>query len=382
MKYFLTQLCTIFVLLAAFLTTTQNLSAQQKVKNTSNNYIVQAYLPFWDEYKPEAQTLSRFSHIALAFAIPQKNGDVLYDRDLQKNLDVTLSSITEAKKLNPNLKCLWAIGGWGNSDNFTFAVGAENRRKFIESLLKLVESTKCDGIDIDWEFPKISDRENLTAFIRELSTEIAARRLNYQITMAVNSIEGENNVGIDARAVIPFLHHLNVMTYDFYGTWSSVTGHHTAAYKSARTTGKLNALAGVDYFVKSGVPTEKIVIGAAFYGRIQSAEAGKNGDGLGEKSLKHNGFTSSGKRFTNGIDYRDLKNLLPAEWKKFYDDEARAPYLYNAQNRIFISYDDARSLAAKIDLIKKRNLGGIMVWELTEDAGTELTDVLLGGFGR
>jgi chitinase len=382
MKNLLSQISTSFILLAAFLTAAQNSSAQQKTKDAPNDYIVQAYLPFWGNYKPELKTLSRFSHIALAFALPQKNGDVTYDRDLQENLDVTLKSIAEAKKLNPNLKCLWAIGGWGNSDNFTSAVRTENRHKFIKNLLKLVESTKCDGIDIDWEFPKIADRENLTAFIKELSAEIAARRLNYQITMAVNSVEGENNVGIDVRAVAPFLHHINVMTYDFYGDWSSTTGHHTAAYKSTRTMEKLNASAGVDYFLKSGVPSEKIVIGAAFYGRIQSAEAGKNGDGLGEKSLKHNGFIFNGKRFTNGIDYRDLKNLPPAEWKRFYDDEAHAPYLYNARNRIFISYDDARSLAAKIDLIKNRNLGGIMVWELTEDAGTELTDILLGGFGK
>ena len=50
------------------------------------------------------------------------------------------------------------------------------------------------------------------------------------------------------------------------------------------------------------------------------------------------------------------------------------PWLYNAQTKIMITYDDAQSLGIKADFVRARGLGGVMFWELSGDdaAGTLL----------
>ena len=51
---------------------------------------------------------------------------------------------------------------------------------------------------------------------------------------------------------------------------------------------------------------------------------------------------------------------------------AKAPYLYNSADSIFITYDDPESIALKTQFVKDNKFGGIMFWELggdTKEAG-------------
>jgi chitinase len=54
------------------------------------------------------------------------------------------------------------------------------------------------------------------------------------------------------------------------------------------------------------------------------------------------------------------------------------PWLYHAQRRIFVSYDDARSIAAKARYVREQGFGGIMFWELGGDDGTLLPAIHAG----
>ena len=48
-------------------------------------------------------------------------------------------------------------------------------------------------------------------------------------------------------------------------------------------------------------------------------------------------------------------------WTRYWDDEARAPFLFNGSE--LISYDDSESIAHKCAYIKDKGLLGIMYWE-------------------
>lgn len=52
---------------------------------------------------------------------------------------------------------------------------------------------------------------------------------------------------------------------------------------------------------------------------------------------------------------------------RYWDDEAKAPWLFNGER--FISYDDEDSLSYKITWLKEQKLCGIMFW-VYEDDGT------------
>ena len=52
-------------------------------------------------------------------------------------------------------------------------------------------------------------------------------------------------------------------------------------------------------------------------------------------------------------------------WKVQFDNEAKASYVVNGGQ--LITYENAQSLEYKLNMIKSRNLGGAMIWEVNGD---------------
>jgi chitinase len=46
---------------------------------------------------------------------------------------------------------------------------------------------------------------------------------------------------------------------------------------------------------------------------------------------------------------------------------AKAPYAFNAQEKLFATYDDSTSIKLKTEYAIKNHLNGIMFWQLAED---------------
>jgi chitinase len=68
------------------------------------------------------------------------------------------------------------------------------------------------------------------------------------------------------------------------------------------------------------------------------------------------------------FDYKDLAaNYLGHGYTRHWHREARVPWLYNPKTRIMVSYDDSASLSRKAQFVRSRNLGGVMIWELSGD---------------
>ena len=61
-----------------------------------------------------------------------------------------------------------------------------------------------------------------------------------------------------------------------------------------------------------------------------------------------------------------------------WDDEAQAAFLWNADQKIFISYEDPESLRRKCRYIREQKLAGVMFWEYYSDR----SGVLLGTLAK
>jgi chitinase len=148
---------------------------------------------------------------------------------------------------------------------------------------------------------------------------------------------------------------VNMMTYDLVNGYSTVTGHHTPLYSTSTQKESVNN--AVEKLLQLKVPGEKIVIGAAFYGRMW--------EGVPDTS---SGLYQKGK-FKRGMPFRKFASeLSPSNGFVYHwDDEAKAPYLYNASQKLFVTYDDKRSMELKTKYAREKGLGGIMFWQLTED---------------
>ena len=70
------------------------------------------------------------------------------------------------------------------------------------------------------------------------------------------------------------------------------------------------------------------------------------------------------------FDYSDLvANWLPTSGQ-YRDTASGAPWLYDAGQQVFISYEDPTSLEQKANYVVANGLGGVMIWELSADTDT------------
>lgn len=279
----------------------------------------------------------------------------------------TIQRLVALKKKAPHLKVLLSLGGWGGCATCSEVFAqAQNRREFARSVKELCTYFNADGIDLDWEYPAVpgspdqrympEDKANFTDLVDELRQALGPRR---EISFAAASFDRFLNESIDWEKVMKKVDRVHLMTYDLVGSGSDTTGHHTPLYSTGKQ--KPSTDYAVQELLKRGVPSQKIVIGAAFYARVwKGVEEGGNG------------LYGAGT-FTKAVPYRSFANQLSARngFALYWDEEAKAAYAYNRTTKEYATFDDARSVALKTQYAKTQNLGGIMFWELSQDVRTD-----------
>lgn len=303
------------------------------------------------------------------------------------------------KQQHPHVRTLISVGGWTWSSRFSdAALTAASRAAFAQSCADFVNLYSFDGVDIDWEYPvcgglasnvtRPADRQNYTLLLAELRARLdalaAANGRPYLLTIAAPAGPA-TYAHLELGLIHPYLDWLNVMAYDFHGSWSPFTNFHNALHaapgdpSAGVAATQFNAAAAVQAYLAAGIPPSKIVIGAPFYGRGWSGVAAAN-DGLWQ------GFTGlpAGTWEAGVFDFQDIQdNLLPTGWVRHWHPQARVPWAYSPAAGVMISYEDEVSLDEKAAYVNASGLGGVMAWELSADDGAHsllgvLHDRLIG----
>jgi chitinase len=286
------------------------------------------------------------------------------------------NQITLLKKKHPHLKFLLSVGGWTDSGPFYEMAATEpSRQTFVESCVAFLETyPQFDGIDIDWEHPVAGglqpgqprDASNYVLLLAALRRAIGPGRL---LTVAV---------GAGPRAIEPLeyaemaasLDWVSVMTYDFH-SGGSRAGFNSALYNHDDPSNpRLNLHDAVQAILAKGVPRSKLVAGVPFYGRGWRGVESANPWSAGTGSLRVGGYTTIAETF--------LKN---PGFVRHWDDVAKVPWLYNAETKEWITYEDPQSMRLKGEYIAAQNLAGAMFWELSNDDG-RLLDAVRAGLGN
>lgn len=288
-----------------------------------------------------------------------------------------LAGLTALRADNPDLQVLLAIGGWG-AGHFSEAAATENGRLvFARTAVAMVRRFDLDGLDIDWEYPTLpgpgishapADRDNfplLLAAVREALDALSLRTgKRYLLTFA--AADGEAARGLDLPRIVPLVDAIHLMTYDFHGSLGGGTGHHAGLHRSASAgDGVRDSARAIDEFLAAGVPARKLLLGMAFYGKRFTGVSPDN-HGL------HQAFDGE----VAFLSWREIRNdLLPeTSFVRHWDADAQAAWLWNAERRIFISYEDPDALRAKVAYARERSLGGVMYWQHDQDDEEHLLD--------
>ncbi|MEL7270466.1 MAG: glycoside hydrolase family 18 protein [Bacteroidota bacterium] len=365
--------------------------ANSPKKQKEQPIVVMAYYVPEKDYRPDLLPLNQLTHIIFSFTHVIDGEMKFRDTENKKKLH----QLVAQRKNHPHLKVMIACGGWGADGFSDMASTAENRKKFVESVVAFNKEFKLDGLDIDWEYPAIpaagtgarpEDKQNFTLLMQELRAALNTLDRKQILTFASAGWKRYYK-NIELEKVMKVVDYMNIMTYDQVGPSSPFTGHHTAlghiaekdiadtsaaefinAYRKSkqdkdRDYGPRSAEKIVQFCLDQGIKAEQLVIGAAFYGRAWKGVP-PNNNGLYEKnSGAHIGWSA----------YHQIRKKFESDktYKRYWDSIAKAPYLYNAKDSIFISYDDSVSVRLKTEYAINKKLGGIMFWQLGNDTKDE-----------
>lgn len=220
--------------------------------------------------------------------------------------DEKLKDIIDTAHKN-GVKVLISLGGWGGSVNYPSLISTDEGIKSLnENLLDFVKEFGLDGIDIDIEGDV--DKMMWTRYDAWIGALRSLCDENGLLLTTACAKWYADNISDYALSLFDFV---NVMIYD------DTTEDNHASMKQALTQ--------LDYFESRGIEKKDLLVGVPFYGRAKDSSY---------------------------MSYKDIISKDPSYFEKDQYDK----FSYNGKNMMI----------KKCELSKA--YGGIMIWELGEDA--------------
>jgi chitinase len=287
------------------------------IYQADSSFKVVGYLASGNFDRIDELELDKLTYLNLAFGNPDKNGHLVFEgnTDIQPVVN---------KAHNANLKVFVSIAGGGVPDTVIWksVLQPKNRSSFIRSILNYVKRNNLDGVDVDIEwnlFPTVGETYN--DFVIELRDALHSKGKG--ISSALGATNLPDMITQEALDAYDFI---NVMVYDKTGIWNpdEIGPHSPYSY----------AEEAIKYWIDDkNIPAEKITLGVPFYG-----------------------FD-----FTPPARYIDYKEIIRNNPLNAYVDSVGMRY-----------YNGIPTIVKKTELAKKQ-LGGIMIWEIASDTTGDMS---------
>lgn len=253
-------------------------------------------------------------------------------------------AVTKSHQENkPILYCVQG-GNWGGPSEFVDALSSPTaRQNLINNIMQIVNTDGYDGVDVDFEPVRSENASNYHLFIQSLATELA-KKTDFQgkkrlLTAAIHPIDINTNV---YGPVQQYFDQLNIMTYDM------ANGNPTVSFDSPLYAPFQNAYNVDDivngFLTTGGIAKNKLGIGISF-------------DGFCYNSGTLGGSGSSDRReYTDFIHDPEFLN-----YPHQFHSVAQMEYVQGSN--FFCSWNGPQAIAAKMQYVKDKGIGGVIIWE-------------------
>ncbi|SEO79694.1 glycosyl hydrolase family 18 protein [Propionispora vibrioides] len=300
--------------------------------------LVGFYAEWWDtdtsSFKAMSQHTDTINTIAPFWATLQSNGTVK-DRGGNDH-----ASVVKFAKQN-NIPTLLLVNNAKQEKSeipiHTILANPALRTKSIDSMEAYIKQYGLDGINVDFEMVPAQDRDNLSAFMKELYNRLHPQ--GYVVSIDVFPKQNEDNdvaAAYDYAALAQYADKIMIMTYDNHGVWSGA-----------------GPIADIGWVEKSlqyalqYIPKNKLYLCVPGYGYDWSSK--------GVESIEYAPAMALAEKYNADI---------------VWDDKAKAPHFdYTAADGTShqVWFENSKSLSYKLDLVNKYDIAGAALWKLGEE---------------
>ena len=212
------------------------------------------------------------------------------------------------------------------------------REKLINNIINLVLTYNLDGINIDFEYMNMEDKEMFSRFIIELAPRM--KEYGKVLSVDVTAPDGSEDWSMcyDRNKIGKVADYIIFMAYDQNGISSP---------KEGTTAGADWVEVNIKKFIgtQEEVPAEKLILGMPFYTRLWKEENGK--------------ITS------NVISMKNIDSKIPSNVEKKWNEDLKQYYVEYEQNGTTYKMwlEEEESIKAKFALMKEYNLAGAAYWQ-------------------
>ena len=367
--------------------------------NANSDNVVAAYFAGWNVYGENAYQVediypiaNKLTHIIYAFAKPNTEtntcdlqdslADIGANLENRTKLSGNFAKLLKLKQKFPHIKILLSIGGGADSKDISKIIQNGYIKKFAESCISLLDQYEFnfinsktgtkdkiifkypklfDGLDLNWEWTKniVPEQEAkaygemIWLFRKSLDKR---EKTNKSKQLLTATVQPNNKIfnALRIKVLVPYVDWFNIMTYNFSVTKGQSIGFNSPIYNSLSVYSINNV---INYLINSNIPTKKIVLGIPLYGQVFDQTTGKIGSSFKKTKI------------SRPLSYNKINDLYlhDKECEYTWNSSSAVPSLYCPKYKIFISYDNERSIKEKIQYIKENRLRGLFLWKLGND---------------
>lgn len=239
----------------------------------------------------------------------------------------------------------------------------EHFERQINELVKRVLDNNYDGIDLDYESTKLSDKDKYFEFLSELATHLQQNGKKLVVTVVAKWGEGieypsliETRQVQDWARISQYADEIRIMAYDYTYISSSLPGPIAPS----------GWVSDVLEYATSLVPPEKIVLGIALYSYEWSAPVTEPVFNYTPSFLEN----SAGSKSAAAYQYKevlDIKKRHPDAIISEFEDESYLTY-ESSGKRYLLSYFTPENIKARVELAKAYGIKGVVFWRIGNEA--------------
>ncbi len=348
------------------------------------------YTNYSERYKVEGTLFSEKTKEVLdiiyyAFATITANGDVGLT-----NLDI-VDDLMALKEYDVRVIVCIAGVSTDASKNFDIVTSNDSKRaRFVANIVNVVKKYNFDGVDIDWESTAECSVKatSMNKLMKELRAELNKNQdpngSPYLLSAAIPATSwGTATDRFDLATLNKYVDYINMMSYDLNNPDKAT---HLSGFKKSSYDGGygFSCQWGVDLFTSRGLDREKIIIGSAGYGKSYKVIGEGNNSkypGLGATAKltlipDTPGAHASGTLFLNAVEAIIKTGKYDKYLEYNYSGELVGSYLYNPEEKIFVTYDSIEVVTAKYEYADSMKGMGIMCWAYTEDTSDNFINAI------